>query len=89
MLKNLLARIKAVMYRMGFIRGIENVFDRKEIPIDENFYNLIDKWKALYSGYHSEFHDVEYKTISGTKKAPYGHVEYAESGRSGAGDVDF
>lgn len=53
---------------MGFIRGIENVFDRKEIPIDENFYNLIDKWKALYSGYHSEFHDVEYKTISGTKK---------------------
>ncbi len=68
MLKNLLARIKAVMYRMGFIRGIENVFDRKEIPIDENFYNLIDKWKALYSGYHSEFHDVEYKTISGTKK---------------------
>uniref|UniRef100_UPI002608276D phage portal protein n=1 Tax=uncultured Anoxybacillus sp. TaxID=263860 RepID=UPI002608276D len=68
MWKNLLARIKAVMYRMGFIRGIENVFERKEIPIDENFYYLIDKWKALYSGYYSEFHDIEYKTISGTKK---------------------
>jgi A118 family predicted phage portal protein len=68
MWKNLLAKIKAVMYRMGLIRGIEKVFDRKEIPIDESFYDLIEKWKALYSGYYSEFHDIEYKTISGTKK---------------------
>ncbi|WP_199425767.1 phage portal protein [Thermaerobacillus caldiproteolyticus] len=68
MFKNLIARIRQVMYRMGLIRGIEKVFDRKEIPIDENFYDLIDKWKALYSGYYSEFHDIEYKTISGTKK---------------------
>jgi A118 family predicted phage portal protein len=68
MWKSLLAKIKAVMYRMGLIRGIEKVFDRKEIPIDENFYDLIEKWKALYSGYYSEFHDIEYKTISGTKK---------------------
>jgi A118 family predicted phage portal protein len=68
MWKNLLAKIKAVMYRMGLIRGVEKVFDRKEIPIDESFYDLIEKWKALYSGYCSEIHDVEYKTISGTKK---------------------
>lgn len=68
MWKNLLAKIRAVMYRMGLIRGIKKVFDRREIPIDENFYDLIERWKALYSGYYSEFHDIEYKTISGTKK---------------------
>ncbi|REK58984.1 MAG: portal protein [Geobacillus sp.] len=68
MFKNLIARIRQVMYRMGLIRGIEKVFDRKEIPIKEDFYDLIDKWKALYSGYCNEIHDVEYKTISGTKK---------------------
>jgi A118 family predicted phage portal protein len=68
MWKNLIAKLRQVMYRMGLIRGIEKVFDRKEIPVDETFYNLIDKWKALYSGYCGEFHDIEYKTINGTKK---------------------
>jgi A118 family predicted phage portal protein len=68
MFKTLIARLRQVMYRMGLIKGIEKIYDRKEISISEEMYKQIDVWKALYKGYYSEFHDVEYKTINGTKK---------------------
>jgi A118 family predicted phage portal protein len=67
MLRNLIAKIRAVMYRMGLIRGIQSVYAKKEIPVNETFFNQIDVWKALYSGYHKDFHDVKYHTINGTK----------------------
>jgi A118 family predicted phage portal protein len=67
MFKTLIARIRQVMYRMGLIRGIQSVYDKKEIPVNDTFYNHIDVWKALYSGYHKDFHDVKYHTINGTK----------------------
>jgi A118 family predicted phage portal protein len=67
MFKNLIAKIRQVMYKMGLIRGIQSVYDKKEIPVDDTFYDHIDTWKALYSGYHKEFHDVKYHTINGTR----------------------
>ncbi|BBW97234.1 phage portal protein [Geobacillus icigianus] len=68
MFKNLIARIRQVMYRMGVIRGIKSVYAKKEIPINETFFNQIDVWKALYSGYHEDFHKVKYHTINGGTK---------------------
>ncbi|EZP77617.1 portal protein [Parageobacillus genomosp. 1] len=52
---------------MGIIRGIQSVYAKKEIPVNETFYNQIDVWKALYSGYHEDFHKVKYHTINGTR----------------------
>ncbi|MED4904114.1 phage portal protein [Parageobacillus thermoglucosidasius] len=68
MWKNLIAKLRQVMYRMGLIRGIKSVYDKKEIPVNETFYNQIDVWKALYSGYHEDFHKVKYHTINGGTK---------------------
>jgi A118 family predicted phage portal protein len=68
MFKTLLARIRQVMYRMGLIKGIKKLADHKDIQVSEELYQQIDIWKALYKGYYNEWHDVEYKTISGTKK---------------------
>jgi A118 family predicted phage portal protein len=68
MFKTLLIRIRQVMYRMGLIKGIKKLADHKDIQVSEELYQQIDIWKALYKGYYSEWHDVEYKTISGTKK---------------------
>ncbi|MDF9296097.1 phage portal protein [Geobacillus stearothermophilus] len=67
MWKNLIAKLRQVMYRMGLIRGIKSVYDKKEIPINETFFNQIDVWKALYSGYHEDFHKVKYHTLNGTR----------------------
>jgi A118 family predicted phage portal protein len=52
---------------VGLIRGIQSVYAKKEIPVNETFFNQIDVWKALYSGYHKDFHDVKYHTINGTR----------------------
>jgi A118 family predicted phage portal protein len=66
--KSLIAKIRQVMYRMGLIKGIKKLADHKDIQVSEELYQQIDVWKALYKGYYSEWHEVEYKTISGTKK---------------------
>ncbi|NNV07134.1 phage portal protein [Geobacillus sp. MMMUD3] len=67
MWKNLIAKLRQVMYRMGLIRGIQSVYAKKEIPVNETFFNQIDVWKALYSGYHEDFHKVKYHTLNGTR----------------------
>ncbi|EFV79287.1 A118 family phage portal protein [Bacillus sp. 2_A_57_CT2] len=68
MFKNMLARIRQVMYRMGLIKGIKKLADHKDIQINEDFYKDIGNWKALYKGYFSEWHDIRYTTIVGPKK---------------------
>ncbi|MCM3705327.1 phage portal protein [Cytobacillus firmus] len=68
MFKNMLARIRQVMYRMGLIKGIKKLADHKDIQINEDFYKYISNWKALYRGYFSEWHDISYTTIAGPKK---------------------
>ncbi|MBB6446473.1 phage portal protein [Bacillus benzoevorans] len=54
--------------KMGLIKNIKALSDIKSIPVDDQFYQLIDQWKAIYQGYFSEFHDVKYMTINGQKK---------------------
>lgn len=68
MFKSLIQKVKAVMYRMGLIAGVKRLTDKKEIPVDDEMYNLIEQMKAIYAGYYDKWHDVEYMTISGKKK---------------------
>lgn len=39
-----------------------------KVNIDEEHYNLIDQWKAIYKGYFNEWHDIKYHTLDGTRK---------------------
>lgn len=68
MFKNLIAKIRQVMYRMGLIKGIQKLSDKKEIPANDEMYSLIDQWKMIYAGYFPEWHDTSYMTVNGKKK---------------------
>ncbi|WP_342538461.1 phage portal protein [Sporosarcina sp. FSL K6-1540] len=68
MFKGIISKLKAVMQKMGLVKNIKSVSDIKAIPIDDEFYQQIDTWKALYQGYFSDWHDVHYQTINGRKK---------------------
>ncbi|MBM6648984.1 phage portal protein [Bacillus sp. RIT 809] len=67
MFKRLISGIRQVLYKMGLIRGIKKISDKKEIPINEESYKHIDMWKALYSGHYDDWHNVKYHTIEGQK----------------------
>lgn len=68
MIKNIASKIRGWMYRMGLIRGIKKLDDKKDINISEEMYRHIDIWKALYMGYYKDWHDITYKTVEGQKK---------------------
>ncbi|MET3504950.1 A118 family predicted phage portal protein [Halalkalibacter oceani] len=53
---------------MGLVKNIKNMSELKQIPDNDEFYKLIDKWKAIYQGFFSEWHDVMYTTINGSQK---------------------
>src|SRR5690625_1752625 len=52
---------------LGLIKSIEKISDHKDISMNEEMYDLIDQWKALYKGYYEPWHHIEYKTIDGIK----------------------
>lgn len=68
MFKNIVARIKAVMYKMGLIKGLKKITEHKDIQISEDYYKLIERWKAQYRGYDPEYMDITYQTIAGQKQ---------------------
>ncbi|ARK28786.1 Phage portal protein, SPP1 Gp6-like [Halalkalibacter krulwichiae] len=53
---------------MGITKHIKSLSQLKQIPMDDEYYKHIDKWKALYQGYFSDWHDLQYNTVNGTKK---------------------
>lgn len=67
MLKSLWAKIRQVMYRMGLIDGVKKVTQRAAFPVDDEFYQEIDKWMAIYRGYYEPWHKVKYETVDGQK----------------------
>ena len=67
MWKNFIAKIRAVMYRMGLLKGIENLSQLKDVPLNDEMYEKIEIWKALYKGYYEPWHKVRYHTIDGPK----------------------
>jgi A118 family predicted phage portal protein len=68
MFKNLIAKVRQVMYKMGLIKGIKQLSNKREIPTNDEMMGLIDKWRAIYAGYLEEWHDIEYQTVNGKKK---------------------
>lgn len=68
MFKNIATTVRRWLHKMGLIRGLKKLDDKKDINISEVMYQHIDIWKALYMGYYQEWHDVQYKTIEGPKK---------------------
>ncbi|PAD67020.1 portal protein [Bacillus sp. 7586-K] len=68
MFKSLIQKVKAVMYKLKLIKGVQKLTDKKEIPVNDEMYELIDKWKAIYAGYFEGWHDISYMTVNGKKK---------------------
>lgn len=63
MWQKLIAAIKRGLVKIGLLKEIEKITDLKDISINEEMFNHIEKWEALYKGYLSEIHDVTYYTI--------------------------
>src|SRR5690625_5131655 len=59
--------LKGGLMRIGLMKSIESVADHKDIYINEEMYNHIETWQALYKGYHEPWHLVRYNTIDGQK----------------------
>lgn len=68
MFKSLIAKLRQVMYKMGLVKGIQKLTDKREIPVNDDMYKLIDIWKAVYAGYLEDWHDTTYMTLNGKKK---------------------
>lgn len=60
--------IRQVMAKLNLIKRIGSLSDLKDVDINDQFYDKIAVWKQLYAGYYSDWHDIEYKTISGMKQ---------------------
>lgn len=67
MFETIFRKIREVMYRMGLIKGVKSIAEKKEIAMDEEHYQRIDMWNALYKGYYEEMHKTRYHTIQGEK----------------------
>ncbi|HFR4157307.1 MULTISPECIES: phage portal protein [Bacillus cereus group] len=78
MFKRLISGIRQVLYKMGLIKGIKKISDKKDIPVNEESYKHIDMWKALYSGYYDEWHNVKYHTIEGQKSRKMASLNMAK-----------
>ncbi|EJQ77801.1 phage portal protein [Bacillus toyonensis] len=67
MFGNIVAKVRGWLYKLGLIKGIKKISDKKEIPINEESYKQINIWKAIYSGHYDEWHNVKYHTVDGQK----------------------
>ncbi|MEK4003015.1 phage portal protein [Bacillus sp. FSL K6-2822] len=78
MFKRLISGIRQVLYKMGLIKGIKKISDKKDIPVNEESYKHIDMWKALYSGHYDDWHNVKYHTIDGQKSRKMASLNMAK-----------
>ncbi|MDV8116087.1 phage portal protein [Bacillus cereus] len=78
MFKRLISGIRQVLYKMGLIKGIKKISDKKDIPVNEESYKHIDMWKALYSGHYDDWHNVKYHTIEGQKNRKMASLNMAK-----------
>lgn len=67
MFNSLIMKVRRWLYRVGILKGIQNLNQLKDVNISEEMYQQIDIWKALYKGYYEHFHKLRYKTIDGWK----------------------
>ena len=67
MFKSIMDTIKGALRKMGIIKQIKDVSQVRDLPINDEYYQLIEKWKSLYAGYYPDWHDTVTKTIEGQK----------------------
>lgn len=68
MFRRIITAIKRGLVKIGLLKSIEKVTELDNVSLNEEMFNKIETWKALYRGYHEDFHKVIYKTIDGTKE---------------------
>lgn len=59
--------LRRLMYKMGFIQGINSITEKRDVMVTDDHYQLVEKWAAWYSGYYKPFHDAVDHTIEGQK----------------------
>lgn len=74
---------------MGLIKGIEKISEHKDIAINEEMYDKIDIWKALYKGYHEPWHKIDYRTIDGPKSRTMNTLTMAKTAASEMASLVF
>lgn len=78
MFGNIVTKVRGWLYKLGLIKGIKKISDKKEIPINEESYKQIDIWKAIYSGHYGDWHNVKYHTIDGQKSRKMASLNMAK-----------
>ncbi|PHC86045.1 portal protein [Bacillus wiedmannii] len=78
MFGNIVAKVRGWLYKLGLIKGIKKISDKKEISINEESYKQIDIWKAIYSGHYDEWHNVKYHTVEGQKSRKMASLNMAK-----------
>lgn len=68
MFQRIITALKRGLVKIGLLKEIEKITDLKDVSINEEMFQKIEVWKALYKGYYSEWHDVQYQTIDGPKQ---------------------
>lgn len=78
MFGNIVAKVRGWLYKLGIIKGIKKISDKKDIPISEESYKQIDIWKAIYSGHYDDWHNVKYHTVEGQKSRKMASLNMAK-----------
>lgn len=68
MFQRIITALKRGLVKIGLLKEIEKITGLKDVSINEEMFQKIEVWKALYKGYYSEWHDVQYQTIDGPKQ---------------------
>lgn len=68
MFQRIITALKRGLVKLGLLKEIEKITDLNDVSINEEMFQKIEVWKALYKGYYSEWHDVQYQTIDGPKQ---------------------
>lgn len=68
MFQRFITALKRGLVKIGLLKSIEKLTEHKDVSVNEEMFNQIEVWKALYRGYHEPFHKVTYKTIDGIKE---------------------
>lgn len=68
MFQRIITALKRGLVKLGLLKEIEKITDLKDVSINEEMFQKIEVWKALYKGYYSEWHDLHYYTIDGPKQ---------------------
>src|SRR5690625_1223223 len=81
--------LKGGLYKLGILKYVKELNELEDIAINEEMYDLIEKWKALYRGYYSEWHDVTYHTIEGVKNRRMDTLNMAKTSASEMASLVF